>query len=98
MSGGSYNYLFVKSAQELHEYEQELESMAARLAGLGYAEDAARETEETLLILRQAHIRLQTRIDRLTHVWRSIEWWDSRDSGEENVQAALARYRGEKTS
>lgn len=93
MSGGSYDYLFVKDADNLAEHENVLEQMADRLAGLGYAEDAARETHETLLLLRQARVRLQARIDRLSGIWRAVEWWDSGDSGPSYLDEVLSQYR-----
>lgn len=96
MSGGSYNYLF--SAQDLEDLNSQrynLEEMASRLAGLGYAQDAARETEELLLLLRQWETRATVRMRRLADVWQAVEWWDSNDSSEDRVHEALAKYRGE---
>lgn len=95
MSGGSYDYLCHKESGELFEYSNEanLERMAQRLAGLGYAEDAARETEELLLLVRQSRMRLQVRMERLAGLWRAVEWWDSCDSGEDGVKHALDNYR-----
>jgi hypothetical protein len=93
MSGGSYDYLFAQESSDLLAHEGNLEAMSARLAGLGYAQDAARETEELLVIIRQVRVRLQVRMDRVKGVWRAIEWWDSADSGEDAVRDALARYR-----
>lgn len=95
MSGGSYNYLCYKDGFELGDHEGDLQAMADRLAGLGYAKDAAKETQELLLELRQYQNRIQTRIDRLKGVWHGVEWWDSCDSGEDGVKAELAKYRGE---
>jgi hypothetical protein len=96
VSGGSYNYLFAKDCDMgLFTMEAEIEQMAERLAGLGYAEDAARETEEVLLIIRQAKVRIETRQERLRNIWHAVEWWDSADSGEDRVQEAIAAYRGE---
>jgi hypothetical protein len=95
MSGGSYHYLCHKDGHEIVDIPVSLSAMAERLAGLGYAEDAARETEELLLILRQCEVRIQARIDRLRAVWRAVEWWDSCDSGEDGVKAALEAYRGD---
>jgi hypothetical protein len=69
--------------------------MADRLAGLGYAEDAAKETEELLVLLSQWNVRADVRLKRLADVWKAVEWWDSCDWGEEHVREALATYRGE---
>lgn len=53
MSGGSYDYLFAAGGDDLVGRDHDLERMADRLAGLGYAEDAARETVELLQRCRQ---------------------------------------------
>lgn len=96
MSGGSYNYLCeVQDLEDLRSRRYDLEEMASRLAGLGYAQDAARETEELLLLLRQWEVRATARIVRLADVWKAVEWWDSCDSGEDNVREALTKYRGD---
>lgn len=93
MSGGSYNYLCHADAEKLTEKTGDLQSMADRLAGLGYAEDAAKETQQLLLIVRQYENRANAIIDRLSKVWRAVEWWDSSDSGEDSVKNALDEYR-----
>ncbi|MGQ4343586.1 hypothetical protein [Streptomyces sp. SAS_275] len=94
MSGGSYNYLYAaQDLQDLRSRRYDLEEMATRLAGLGYAQDAARETEELLLLLRQWETRAEVRMRRLADLWHAVEWWDSHDSGEDGVHEALAKYR-----
>jgi hypothetical protein len=98
MSGGSYNYLGLICYDDLGELlakEGDLRDMADRLAGLGYAEDAARETEELLTMLRQWKTRAEVRVRRLNDVWHAVEWWDSADWGEDRVREALAKYRGD---
>jgi hypothetical protein len=96
VSGGSYNYLFAAAdLEDLQARRWDLEEMATRLAGLGYAQDAARETEELLLLLRQWEVRATARMERLTAVWKAVEWWDSSDWGEPQVHEALAKYRGD---
>lgn len=101
MSGGSYDYLcHTWELRDLFKRDENssgstLEQMADRLAGLGYAQDAARETQELLVQLRQWTVRAEVRMDRLRDVWKAVEWWDSCDSGEEQLKAALAKYRGE---
>ena len=95
MSGGSYEYLCHKSADELLNQQDQLEHMAARLAGLGYAKDAAMETEELICIIRQSLVRIETRAARLSGIWKAVEWWDSCDWGEGRVKEALQKYRGE---
>ncbi|MFD3815026.1 hypothetical protein ACFWRZ_08160 [Streptomyces rubiginosohelvolus] len=96
MSGGSYNYLcYVSDLEDINGKRHTLREMADRLAGLGYAQDAAAETEELLVMLQQWEIRAQVRSKRLADIWKAIEWWDSSDSGEDDVKDALAKYRGD---
>lgn len=70
---------------------RELREMADTLAARGDAEDAARETEELLVMLRQWHTRADVRIRRLSMVWRAV----GRDMAETVIQDELAKYRGE---
>ncbi|MFF9043334.1 hypothetical protein [Streptomyces parvulus] len=96
MSGGSYNYLYeVCDLEDLQARQHDLADMAERLAGLGYAQDAARETEELLLLFRQWQTRAGARTTRLQGLWKAVERWDSSDGGEDDVKAALAAYRGD---
>ena len=96
MSGGSYDYLWAAAdLDDLLAKQHVLKEMSDRLAGLGYAPDAAAETEELLLLLREWQVRADVRVKRLSGVWHAVEWWDSADSGEDAVRKALAQYRGE---
>lgn len=98
MSGGSYNYLCYQDADALLNRDGDLQEMADRLAGLGYANDAAKETQSLLLEIRRCKNRIQSVAERLEPVWHAIEWWDSNDWGEDQVKAAIAKYRGESNS
>lgn len=94
MSGGSYNYLYSSwDLEMLFKRLPDLENMAQRLAGLGYARDVAMETESLLLTLRQADVAIMARVERLKDVWHDVEWWDSMDGGEDDVKAAIEKYR-----
>jgi hypothetical protein len=96
VSGGSYNYLCHGfDLEDVINKRCDLRAMADRLAGLGYAEDAAKETEELLVLLNQWCVRAEVRMKRLADVWKAVEWWDSSDWGEDEVREALAAYRGE---
>jgi hypothetical protein len=96
VSGGSYNYLcWVTDLHDLTQRQSDLGDMVDRLASLGYAQDAARETEELLVMLRQWEVRAGVRLDRLGDVWKAVEWLDSHDWSEDAVKEALAKYRGE---
>lgn len=95
MSGGSYNYLCFKDTSEILSNQDDLERMVERLAELGYAEDAAREADELLLMIRQFVIRCDVRLKRLNPIFKAVEWWDSCDWSEDSVKQALDKYRGE---
>lgn len=94
MSGGSFNYLCNRDADDIDEALGDLEAMRDRLVALGY-DDAARETDELRLIVRLHQVRRKTILDRMRAVWRAVEWFDSGDSGPNVVREALTKYRGE---
>jgi uncharacterized protein YPO0396 len=94
MSGGSYEYICFADAEDLMSKTREIQEMSDRLAGLGYAPDAAKETQELLLTVRQYSNRINAMRERLQSVWRAVEWWDSCDSGEDELKKALDDYRG----
>ncbi|MFI1723926.1 hypothetical protein [Streptomyces sp. NPDC020489] len=96
MSGGSFDWLYeVQDLEDVQSKQFQLEAMAERLAGLGYAQDAARETEELLVLFRQWQTRVAVRVSRLADLWQAVEYWDSADRTEEAVHAALAKYRAD---
>lgn len=94
MSGGAFNYLCYKDPSELFDRREDLENMVAHLASIG-AIDAARETETILLMLDHFTARVVARLNRLSGVWKAAEWKCSGDSGQEAVDDALAKYRGD---
>lgn len=96
MSGGSYDYLGVSfDLDDLLMKRSQLESMRDRLIGLGYAPDAASETDHLICMLNQWEVLAATRIKRLSPIWFAIEWWDSGDHGEAQVKEAISKYRKE---
>ncbi|WP_435209584.1 hypothetical protein [Streptomyces sp. bgisy034] len=96
MSGGSYNWLYeIGDLEDLQNRQYDLKAMADRLAALGYAQDAAAETEELLVLLRQWQNRLSVRVSRLEDLWKAVEYWDSADRTEDGVHTALAKYRAD---
>jgi len=92
MSGGSYNYLCFKDSYEIISARKEIGEMRDRLIELGYL-DAAKETESILLMLDSFEVRIQSRIDRLKFIWKSVEWFDSGDDGKDSVDEAVEKYR-----
>jgi hypothetical protein len=94
MSGGSFNYLCHKEADELlHGGHEDAEQMAGALAALGYAEDAAKATIALLVEIREVSARLDRSLDAIRPVWKAMEWWQSCDWGENELKAALADFR-----
>lgn len=97
MSGGSYDYVsLADDITVLFEKMYQLEALRDRLASLGYAKDAAMETERLIATLRQFEVQTFVAVERLRPVWKAIEWWDSCDRSEAQFRESLAEYRGEK--
>ena len=94
MSGGSYNYFCFATAEGIHAKVEDLSRMRDRLVALGYM-DAAKETESLILIIQQSEVRIDAHIERLGRVWRSVEWFDSGDYGEDAIRDAIDGYRGD---
>jgi hypothetical protein len=92
MSGGSFDYLCDRSADELLTALPTMRRMAAALTEAG-AGDAALETEALVLAVEHALRQIEARRRRLDRVWHAIEWWKSGDWSEDQFRAALAAYR-----
>jgi hypothetical protein len=90
MSGGSYNYLHTH-AGGLEAQRGDIEEMRDRLDGLAHdgVPGAAEAVSQTRAIL-QHFDQAEELAQRLSEVWRSVEWWDSSDGGEDDVREALA--------
>ena len=95
MSGGSYNYLCHKESSDLMNATGDIQAMADRLDELGWANDAALETKELLSIIYQSLNKIDIISNRLSLVWRAVEWRDSGDLTDAAIQEALKKYRGE---
>jgi len=95
MSGGSYNYLcFADPSDLLQKHSQDLREMVEGLSAAG-ADDAARETETIIVILDHFRNRMQARVDRVSPVWKALEWWHSGDWSEKQFRETLAEYRAD---
>lgn len=94
MSGGSFNYLYAKDAEDLLSGQgvEELNEMGETLSDLGYEEEA----KETFLIqyeVKKARQELEKRINKIKGVWKAVEWYESKDSGIEHVQKEIEKFR-----
>lgn len=101
MSGGSYNYLgSVLDLQDLIAKRTELEQMADRLEGLSEIEfpgagAAGRMTRDLLVKMKLWDSHASVSAALLSGVWHDVEWWDSCDSGPNQVRASLSKLLGD---
>ncbi len=93
MSGGSYNYLFCADFPDIVNKISDLENMRDRLSELGF-KDLARETNAILEDSREMQRKMEERLSKIQNVWRSVEYYDSADSGLDNVNEEVIKYRG----
>lgn len=91
MSGGSYNYLCFKDADDILGRIQDLRDMANRLDGL--CPEAAAETRAIFDGPRSLYAELEKRIERLGPLWKAVEWRDSSDWGQDQLDQAIADFR-----
>lgn len=96
MSHPHVDYPEFAYGEVLEASDMKLSEMADQLAKLGYAEDAARETTELLLLLRQTRVRAEAIQSRLAKLWAVMWKWSEFKCGEDTFKDALAGYRGEK--
>ena len=94
MSGGSFNYLCWAQPLDLLNKRQDISDMVKALSDAGHI-DAAAETETILLVLNHFEALMQARIDRLSPVWKAIEWKRSGDWGKDAVDEAFREYRAQ---
>lgn len=91
MSGGSYNYLCFMEPDQISQHYADLAAMRDALAD-DYP-DAAKETETVRLIWNQFEVLMRARLDRLSPVWKAVEWTHSGDTGPDAIKDAIAEYR-----
>jgi hypothetical protein len=94
MSGGSFNYLFARSADELPQHLEDLSNMASYLTVLD-AHDAAAETEDVVRYILHARRQVEARMAHLADVWKSAECHASGDRSRAQLDQELERYRAE---
>jgi hypothetical protein len=98
MSGGSFEYLYLKDVSDLIKRVELIEEMAQALEDAG-APDAANETREFLRAMQDAVEKLQAWKDRrLAGIWHDMEWMVSGDYSAASLDKGLAEYRNERES
>lgn len=95
MSGGSFNYLCYKDFDDLvnnSPFDDELERMATILDSSSPL--AAAATREILAKVRETRRELFcfSMPEKLVDVWKAVEWCYSGDSGDEDINEAVAIY------
>lgn len=91
MSGGSFEYLCFKDAQDLVHREDLLLAMADRLSVLGYGK-AAQDTRNLFSEMREFFGHCEQNLALLQPVWQAVEWQMSGDWGLGDVKAAVTKY------
>lgn len=89
MSGGSFDYLYLKDAAQMCQAKEHLRNMAAELQDIG-AGQAYRDTAHILALVEE----LERAVDDnpLMQVWHAIEWWKSCDWSLVEAAVVAAEY------
>ena len=96
MSGGSYEYLCYKEIEELRYNEDLIQRIINDLESLGYANDVAKDTKEFFATLKNNFDKLDMIKEKLSPIWKALEWWKSCDTNEDSFKRALEKYRNDK--
>jgi hypothetical protein len=97
MSGGSYEYLYSKEANELvsnfETWFPFLREMTDRLKELGHPEMSEKTFKiiQNILEIKAITDSLNDRLQEMAEIWRAVEWLDSGDSDE--VDKAVKNFK-----
>lgn len=94
MSGGSFNYLYVKGLSDLLLADpSDLDRMAEELEDLGFlakpVADRTRALQERII---EVDREVNAEIEALAPMWKAVEWWRSMDWGKDQVMVALGEW------
>lgn len=92
MSGGSYDYLYCKEAEELMSCVSYLEDMTETLIKEGY-EDVALDMARLTEYIKSANIRISVLSKQLRDVMKAVEWYESCDIGKDSLKKRIEEYR-----
>lgn len=88
MSGGSFNYLFIRECHGLVEAESDIVRMKEQLELLGFKDAADKTGSIMALIAKIEQIQAE-----MADVWHSVDWYCSSDCVEEQVEVAVDKWR-----
>lgn len=94
MSGGSFDYLYTREADNITNYQETIRSMASALDALGYKEAAAK-TVEIGDVVREFELFFDGIPDEFLRIWRAVEWYSSGDSVEDSIRQADEKWKEE---
>lgn len=80
MSGGSFDYLCYKDADELSNHQETIRDMQRALIELGNQADADK-TQQILLAMQEYQDKVNQLLDEVQESWRKVEWYYSGDIG-----------------
>ncbi len=94
MSGGSYDYLWYKDAEELFSWDgiEALDKIATSMINHG-AVDIAKDTLRLKNYIEQTLCRVEVMQEALEGVFHAVERRDSCDIGDKQLKEAFERYR-----
>jgi hypothetical protein len=92
MSGGSYNYLFIRDLEWLLGNEEDLVRMVARLERTAPDSRAYWDAAVMLATIRVTKDMVEIKMAALDRVFKAVEWRDSYDWPEDRVRQAIAAY------
>lgn len=93
MSGGSLNYLYNKSTMgEIAEYVNDIEQVEEEMLKRGY-KDIAMDTRRLIEYIRSAENRIECLTEKLSPVFKAVEWYYRSDSDEKHIDEVVEKYR-----
>ncbi len=92
MSGGSYDYLYCKDAEELFSKAVDIEDMAETLEKLNYL-DVARDMRRLAEYIKTARNRVEVLSKQLRPIMKAVEWYEDCDIGEDTLGKEIEEYR-----
>lgn len=102
MSGGSFNYLYIKDARDwVEHYQDSATSDAGSMAEALVALDAPEIAQEIYLVQHRIRVMLasiEPVLKNLADVMHAVEWFQSCDWGREDVMTEIAKFRGDMCS